>query len=346
MEAKTESPASAAIAVLYDGRATEVLVTYAEADGGLHTLQFRETRADIGEVEMLLDYDWQRKAPPGAIVLIPESGHSLVKLDEYWLMWRDGQMLMGQAVSRPEPVASVTEAGERLIDRPIVAPNQQLHAYAWRGKTLVRHRFPARNEGGEATVETLWEAPTQPTRALCSPVPGDEAGKVMIGYLNDTESGLEASAVYVCDDKVTPVLGKSTGRYRLRARNRMGMHVGIKARPELAVVAESYEDGGYVLLEAKFDMAKGECQFHRTNIEGVPKDHMQSSATYYYKTQDTPEAFTLAVGKAGHLISPKRRNVQIIRHNVGGEYGYPVLTTLAGRYAATGTGAGVKLVTF
>ena len=99
-----ESPAAAATAVLYNGLSTELLAAYAdEGSGALHALQFQETRADVGEVELLLRFDWERTAPEGAAIVLPEAGQPLLRLDEYWLMWSSGDLLFAQSAHAFEP---------------------------------------------------------------------------------------------------------------------------------------------------------------------------------------------------------------------------------------------------
>jgi len=123
-----ESPAAAASAVLYNGASAEMLVVYVvEESGGLHTLQFEESRADTGEVERLLDFDWGRCAPAGASIVLPESGQRLSKLDVYWLLWRSEAGLAGQSSLMESPLFAELEEGEWTIDRPLVAFNRELH---------------------------------------------------------------------------------------------------------------------------------------------------------------------------------------------------------------------------
>ena len=341
----TDSPAASATAVLYNGLSTELLVGYAsEETGALHTVQFHETRADLGEVEVLLRLEWSRKAPPGASLVLPEAGHPLAALDEYWMMWRDGDGLMVQSARHGEPLCSTVADDEWLIDRPLVTANQELHAYAWREGLLIRHRFAAKQFNEPiARVDTILDLGARPARSLCVPLPGDDGGTAVIGCVAESEGGIQASMLYVRGAKTMRLDGQTEGRYRLMGRHRMGLHAGRKARPALAVLAQLREDDSYALLEARFDFGKKECVWKRTNLEAIAPRGLESAAVYYYKTQDSPEPFIFAVGRDGHLISPGRRTVQMVRENVGTGYGYPVLTTQANRYEAVGTGSEISL---
>jgi len=335
----TESPSVAAIAALYDGRSAELLVAYSDSTtGGLHTLQFQETRADIGDVEKLLEFNWERKAPVGASIVIPEAGQALSKLDEYWLLWRTADGLAGQSSHNEDPLVSAIEDDEWTIDRPLVAGNKELHVYGWRGGLLVRHRY-----GFVVTLETVLELSARPARSICAPLPGDDGNTGFIGFVNQEEGGITATALYARGKKVMQVDGRSDGRYRLMRRHKMAAHVGRKTRPALAVVTESVSDGSYALLEARFDFEKKECVWKRTNLEAIPAGSLESASVFYYKSQDSPEPFVMAVNSSGNLILPRRRNVTMLREGVGPAYGYPILTTLANRYEAVGSGSEIAL---
>ena len=111
-------------------------------------------------------------------------------------------------------------------------------------------------------------------------------------------------------------------------------------------MTESHDDGSYALLEARFDFAKNECVWKRTKLEFIPAGDFVSAAVYYYKTQDAPEPFVLAVNQAGHLVLPRRRIVNVVREDAGHGYGYPILTTLTNRYEAIGAGSEITLRRF
>jgi len=335
----TESPAAAATAVLYNGRSAEMLVAYAdEATGALHTLQFEETRADLGEVERLQEFNWERRAPAGASIVIPESGHPLSKLDAYWLMWRSGDLLFGQSSHQETALASAVEEEEWTIDRPLVAGNRELHMYAWREGRLVRHRY-----GAAVTLDTIMEIGGRPARSICAPAPGDDDGTALIGFMNEADGGIVATAAYVRGGKVLQMDGRAEGRYRLMGRHRMGAHAGRNGRPALTVMTESHDNGSYAILEARFDFGKKECVWKRTPLASVPPGDFVSAAVFYFKTQDAPEPFVLAVNRAGQLVFPRRRIVTVVREDAGAGYGYPILTTLTNKYEAVGVGSGIML---
>lgn len=338
----TESPSAAATAVLYNGQSAEMLVAYADpATGKLHTIQFEETWVDRGEVARLLDFDWERRIPPGTPIVLPEAGHLLTKLDKYWSMWRTEDRLFGQSTHREAVLASVMDDEEWIIDRPIVAGNRELHVYGWRGGLLVRHRF-----GAEAVLDSVLELSARPARSICAPLPGDDGATGFIGFVNEVDGGIVGTALYARSTKVMQVEGRADGRYRLMGRHRIGVHVGRKARPAIAMMTESHDDGSYALLEARFDFAKNECTWKRTKLEGISAGNFVSASVYYYKTQDAPEPFVLAVNHAGQLVLPRRRNVTIVREEAGPGYGYPILTTLTNRYEAIGAGTEITLRRF
>jgi hypothetical protein len=343
-----DSPPAAATAVLYDGRSAEMLVAYVDAaTGGLCTLEFHETKADLGEVELFRTYAWERGSTPGAMVLMPESGHRLLQLDEYWLMWRSGILLYGQSVHHPGALAAGVDANERLVDRPIVTASQELHAYAWRGRKLFRHRYLPRQEGQPlVSIDLIWEAEEAPLRSVCVPVPGGDKGAAMVGFIAESGEALSATMLHVRGTNAVPLEGKTEGKYRLMGRHRLALHAGVKLRPALAVMGVGRDDEAYTLLEAQFDFGKGECVWKRTKIEFLAPGCLQSAAIFHYKSQNAPDPFILAVDANGHLIWLRKRIVQVLRENVGPDYGYPVLTTMNNRYEAVGAGADIRLMKF
>ncbi len=318
-----------------------MIVAFPEADGTLCTMEFHETRADRGDVELFRGMQWGRKAPPGTGVLIPQSGQMLSKIDEFWWVWRDASLLYAQSVHSTLTVALVLEAGERLIGRPVLTANGELHIYSWRKGKLVRHRFAA----GKVATETIWETDAPPLRSVCAPVPGGDG--VVVAFVNETGEVLTASALLVRGSAVAKELnGVSEGRYRVMNRHRMALHAGVKSRPALALMAESRENEMYVQLELQFDFLKSECVWRRTAIEFVPAGSLQSVGMFYYKSQNTPEPFVMAVDGAGSLIWLRKRVVEVLRPGVGPDYGYPILTTTANRYEAVGSGRQITLQKF
>jgi len=337
-----DTPTAAETAVLYNGRAAEMLIGYVDpATGKLHTIQLEETWVDRGEVSRLLDFDWERRVPPGTSIVLPAAGHPLVKLDKYWSLWRAEDRLFAQSTHREAVLSAVMEPEDWIIDRPVVTGNRELHVYGWRGGLLIRYRFTT-----EAILEAALKLDARPTRSICAPVPGDDGATTFIGYVNEVDGAIVANALYIRGKKVMPVEARADGRYRLMPRHRIGVHVGTKVRPALAIMTESLDDGTYVLLEARFDFAKSECVWKRTKLENVPAGDLQSATIYYYKTQDASEPFILALNQAGHLVLPRRRTVTVIREDAGPNYGYPILTTLTNRYEAIGSGSDISLRRF
>ena len=99
-------------------------------------------------------------------------------------------------------------------------------------------------------------------------------------------------------------------------------------------------------LELQLDFLKDECVWRRTVIEFVPAGSLQTGGVFYYKSQNSPEPFVMAVDNTGNLIWLRKRIVEVLRPGVGPEYGYPILTTMANRYEAVGTGRQITLQRF
>ena len=99
-------------------------------------------------------------------------------------------------------------------------------------------------------------------------------------------------------------------------------------------------------MELQFDFLKKECVWKRTAIEFVPAGSLQSVGLFHYKSQNAPEAFVMAIDAAGSLIWLRKRIVEVLRMGVGDGYGYPILTTMANRYEAVGTGREITLRRF
>lgn len=334
------SPTAASTAVFYDGRSAEMIAAIVEPTGALCTLEFHETNADSGVAELFRGVEWEKRVPPGTGLLIAQSGHLLAKVDEFWWLWRDGSLLYAQCVHSALVVAVVLEAGERLVERPVIAADGELHIYAWRGAKLVRHRLA----GGRVWLEEVWEAPVAPQRSVCAPVPGGDG--VLVASVTETGDVLTATALMIRGGKVVDVTGATEGRYRLMTRGRLGLHVGMKQHPALGIMAESRDDDFYALLEAQFDMAKSECIWRRTRMEFITVGSLQSAGVFFYKAQNLSEAFIVAVNAAGDLVWVRKRIVELLRAGVGSNYTYPILTTMTNRYEAVGEGRGITLQRF
>jgi hypothetical protein len=334
-----QTPSAAATAALYDGRGVELLVAYAdEVTGALHTIQFEETRADVAETAVISRFAWERRAHPGAALVVPDAGLPLTRLDEYWLLWSEDGVLYAQAARHSAPLASRLQPGEWIIDRPLAVANRQLHVYAWQDGLLTRRQF-----GTESRVDAVLEFPVAPVCSVCAPLPGDDGGTAFIGCADEVDGAVSATALYIRGGRVMRLEGRSEGQYRLMRRHKMGVHVGVKTRPALTLLTESREDGAYAMLEASFDFAKQECVWKRTPLEFVAPGSLVSAASFYFKAQDRAEPFLLAVNEAGQLQSLRRRFAQTLRTDVGPRYGYPILTTVANRYEVRGEGEGISL---
>lgn len=344
MEARRPRPSAASLAVLFDSRTTEILAAYAQ-DGYLHTVQFQEAAGEAPKTERYREVNWERAAPAGAEIVIPETGHTLARLNEFWLLWRNGNTLLAQAVHHRSPVMAVLSAGEQLIDRPLVTASRELHAYACRGAELVRHRYASPGSGKlEVALDRLTEFPIPPGVCACVPLPGDPEGTALIGTATAEGETIRVRMAYVRGSRIAMLDGQPEGRYELVDGHRPALHAGTRSRPAFAVVARDRNNGTYVQLEARFDLSARTCTWNRTNLEQAAPDSLGSSRTFYYKTQDAPEPFVLAVKKSGDLVLLRRRNVQLLRAAVGEDYDYPVLTTLTRRYEAVGTGPGMELM--
>lgn len=338
-------PTAGTTATLYNGLSSEMLVLYVDgATGHLRLLQFEETRADKGETALLVDHDWGSRAPQGLGMVIPEAGHPLSVLDEYWALWQKEQLLFGQAAHHPTPLSTAVAEEEWLIERPLIGRNQELHVYGWRAGRLIRHRFGAPKSGLPVVhVETVGEEEERPARTVCAPLPGDAGATAVLGFVHEAGGAMKATVAYVRGSNVVKLEGTAEGRYRLMRRHRMALHVGTKMRPALAMMCESLDDDSYILLEARFDMKKQECVWKRQRMESLRPGSLDSLSIYYCRTPEAGEPYLLAVDKTGALLSPRRRTIVKVRDGEGPGYPYPVVTTAQNRYEAFGVGAEIRL---
>jgi len=329
--------------VLYNGTQVQLLSGYADAaTGALHILQFRETRADLGETARLRVIDWNKSAPLGASLMLPEAGHILEMLGEFWFAWRAGSTFSVQAMTQDHPQSIELAAGEIVIDRPVVVLSQELHVFAWRGRQLVKHRFSTTTA---PVTETIIELDYDVIHSRSAPVPAEEGDTTLIAATGAKDGRIVASALYVRGPRALRVDGVFDGAYKIMAAQRIGAHAGTKIRPAIALVAEN-EAGKYALLEAVFEYTKRECTWSATEYESLAPGQLRSSAVCYYKTQDSPEPFAVGVNTKDEVIQPRLANYQIVRAGAGDDYSFPIITTYASRYELQGSGESAHLLTF
>jgi hypothetical protein len=325
--------------VLYNGTQVQLLAGYADAETSqLHILQFWETRADLGETAPLRVIDWNKSAPRGAELIVPEAGHILEMLAEFWFAWRSGSTLSAQAMTQDHPQSIEVPAGEILIDRPVVVLSKELHVFAWRGRQLVKHRF---STSAAPVTEFIIELDYDVVHARTAAVPGDNNETTLVAAIGEKDGRIVASALYVRGPRALRVDGAFDGARKIMAAQRIGAHAGTKFRPAIALVAEN-ESGGYSLLEAIFKFADRECTWTESPYESLAPKQLRSAAVYYYKTQDSPEPFAVAVNTRDQVIQPRTTQHQIVREAAGDNYAFPILTTYTSRYELLGQ----KLDTF
>jgi hypothetical protein len=329
--------------VLYNGKQVQLLAGYADAlTGALHIVQFRETRADLGETARLRVIDWNKSAPRGAELILPEAGHILEMLAEFWFAWRSGSTLSAQAMTQDHPQSIEIPAGEVIIDRPVVGLGKELHVYAWRGRQLVKHRF---STTATPVTENIVELDYDVVHSRTASVPGDDNDTTLIAATGVKDGRILASALYVRGARALRVDSAFDGAHKIMAAQRIGAHAGTKMRPAIALLAEN-ESGGYALLETVFEYAKRESAWSDTVYESLAPRQLKSAAVCYYKTQDSPEPFAVAVNTKDEVIQPRLTRFQIVRAGAGDGYSFPIMTTFASRYEVLGSGDSAQLLTF
>lgn len=343
MLGRTETPRAMTTSVLYNGKQVQLLAGYANAlTGALHIVQFRETRADLGETARLQVIDWNKSAPRGVELILPEAGHILEMIAEFWFAWRSGSKLSAQAMTQDHPQSIELPAGEVLIDRPVVVLSKELHVFAWRGRQLVKHRF---STTAAPVTEPIIELDYDVIHSRTAAVPADDDDTTLIAATGVKDGRIVASALYVRGPRALRVDGVFDGAYKPMAAQRIGVHAGIKIRPAIALLAEN-EAGKYALLEAVFEYTKRECAWSDTVYESLAPKQLRSAAVCYYKTQDSPEPFAVAVNTKDEVIQPRITRYQIVRAGAGDDYSFPIMTTFTSRYEVLGSGDSAQLLTF
>jgi len=329
--------------VLYNGTQVQLLAGYADAaTRELHILQFRETRGDLGETARLRVIDWNKSAPRGASLILPEAGHILEMLAEFWFAWRSGSTLSAQAMTQDHPQSIEIPGGEVMIDRPVVVLSKELHVFAWRGRQLVKHRF---STTAAPVTESIVELDYDVVHSRAAAVPGDDNETTLIAAAGVKEGRIVASALYVRGPRAIRVDGVFEGAYKITAAQRIGVHAGTTMRPAIALVGEN-EAGHYALLEAVFAYTKRESAWSETVYESLAPKQLHSAAVCYYKTQDSPEPFVVGVNTKDEVIQPRVERYQIVRAGAGEGYSFPIMTTFTSRYELLGSGDSAKLLTF
>jgi len=343
MQGKTETPASVSTAVLYNGIGVELLIGFAVPEtGAIHSSQFLETRPDKGEYQHFKTVDWGRTAAPGAVPIVPECGHVMERVGEYWMAWRKAAVLSAAPAETNTPASVPLADGEKLIDRPLVVLSKEMHAYTWRGSKLLKHRF--RPGGAPVLTEEILTLDYEPLLSRSAAVPGDENDMAVIGVAGLRNGKIAATVLLVRGDKAVRADGVHDGPYRPFEQQQIAVHAGMKFRPAITLLGVD-KDGGYALLEAQFEPSKRECVWTAAPL-AAGKNHLKSAAAYYYKSQNSPRSFLVAVDKSGTLLQPRADTVQIVREDVGDRYSFPILVTRGSRYEATGAGESIKLNLF
>jgi len=184
----------------------------------------------------------------------------------------------------------------------------------------------------------------EPLLSRSAAVPGDENDMAVIGVAGLRNGKIAATVLLVRGDKAVRADGVHDGPYRPFEQQQIAVHAGMKFRPAITLLGVD-KDGGYALLEAQFEPSKRECVWTAAPL-AAGKNHLKSAAAYYYKSQNSPRSFLVAVDKSGTLLQPRADTVQIVREDVGDRYSFPILVTRGSRYEATGAGESIKLNLF
>ncbi len=341
MEAKTTSPPAASVAALFNGRQVELLAGYVDpVTAELHTIQYRETRRDLGETAVFDDRAWERRAPLDALLHLPSSGHILSKLGEYWILWQTGAQWTAQPAGAERPVSLASAPGERLAGKPVACLGDVLHAYVWRGRQLLRHRFHS-TEG--ASTAPVIELDFDVVHSACTPVPGDTDGVSVIAACGVRDGGIVASALYVKGARAIRQDGVYKGAGQLMKEQRIGLHAGTSMQPAAAMIVQQPE-GKYTLAEARFRIAAKECAWSAVPLEAVRAGTLQSAAAFYYQRESVAAPFAAAIDDHGRFLQPRAANTQVVRED--GAPSLPILTAMSSRYEVTGAGAAMLLKKF
>ena len=67
----------------------------------------------------------------------------------------------------------------------------------------MRHRY-----GAEVKLDTVLEIDARPARSISAPLPGDDGGTGFIGFVNEADGGIVATALYARSTKVMQVEGE------------------------------------------------------------------------------------------------------------------------------------------
>ena len=125
----------------------------------LSTVEFVETRADLGEAEELHRVGWGLQVPEGAEPFMPCSGFLPSQVKAGWSGWRVPHVIHAASIHIAGPIAARFEEGERLIDPAVVVAGGGMHQYLLRpggvggGLRLTRMEFRGGPDDGNGGTD-------------------------------------------------------------------------------------------------------------------------------------------------------------------------------------------------
>ena len=341
----TATPNDAA-SVLYDGEFSELFVAYTDAtSGALHTAQFFERRPDLGKVSVLKRVPWEHNVKGGAQLLMPESGWLRNRLKNFWIAWQEGPKVFALSILQEEPLA-VDLGGARIIGRPMMDGEQDLHIYALAGRQVMLHRITSvLGSPPVHRVAELIQLDHEPSLFSSVPLPGQSRGAALLGFVHEDKGSVVSRVLRIQGGKLESVSTDPAPNAKIFSRQRIALHSGVENLPELGVLVVSPE-GSYSTLRAVFNLVEKTHEWNRVEHSALKPGSLRSAANFFYKGQSSPQYFLMAVNADKQLLLPRGSKVTVLRNDVDEGFAFPVLTTYSSRYEVVGAGADVALRSF
>lgn len=335
-----------AASVLYDGEFSELFVAYTDgSSGALHTVQFFERRPDLGKVSVLKRVPWDQNVKRGAQLLMPESGWLRNRLKNFWVAWQEESTVYALSILQEGPIA-VDLGGAKIIGRPMMDGEQDLHIYAIAGRRVLLHRITSvLGRPPVHRVAELIQLDHEPSLYSSVPLPGQSGGAALLGFVHEDKGSVVAQVFRIQGGKTELLRTDPAPNAKIFERQRIALHSGVENVPELSVLVVSPE-GSYSTLRAVFNLVEKTHEWNRVEYSALKPGSLRSAANFFYKGQSSPQYFLMALNADRQLLLPRGSKVTVLRSDVDEGFAFPVLTTYSSRYEVVGAGADVSLRSF
>ncbi len=310
-----------AVTTFFDGQHAEFfVVTAAPGTRELVTTEFYEQRP--GGMRPLKQVNWG-VAVPAADLFAATSGLQRDVVQAFWIGGRTEEALHALSIFQEQPIVVDVEPRDELIDPAVVRPSGQMDQYFWRpgAETWSLCRHVLTGEGGTSgIVEThrLLQTPTPPVHSAVAPVPGDDAGRVVVAWGAQADEALILRAVLQDEEGGHRARERTLHDTKLLSPQRLALHVGPDATTARLGGTIALFGGRTGIVDAQFDFAGEETTVNVTALPQPTEAPLHATQAMYYQGPRVPQCVVGMLDKEGTLAigGPGRETTQVLRREV------------------------------